>query len=308
LTKRWQDDWERLEKNPNLRQLAALADERRALDVARKQALDLIFDEERYFYPYNPPECPPQKAAKYAGVQREVDELVRAVRLVWEGGKRVKLGDALRQQLADAAWTSERARASGLDVCKVADSWRFALALPKSGDVGLAEFAWDGAERAALDENGKVEARNERLWKSLEKAKPADSVPNSDEQRQVRITNAYRRMFGRRALAWNPLIEAAAQGHSDHMANTGDFSHFEQGDPERRTPFDRMRLAGYAFGVSENISMGRGDPQSAHDGWTHSSGHHRNILTQSHREMASAIASSYWTQKFGVDSSFLSDL
>jgi uncharacterized protein YkwD len=71
---------------------------------------------------------------------------------------------------------------------------------------------------------------------------------------------------------------------------------------------DRMQLVGYTQGVSENVCMGRGDPKSAHEGWTHSSGHHRNLLERNHREMASAIASSYWTQNFGLDTSFLADL
>lgn len=308
LSKRWQDDWARLEKNPNLHQLTGLADKRRELDRAREKALALIFDEERYFYPYNPPECPPQKAAKYPEVQREVDELVQAVRDVWEAAKRVKLGDALRQQLAAAAWTAERAAELDVELGPVDVQWRFVLVLPAGADVGLSDFAWDAPERAALIESERIEARNERLWAAFEHAKPSDDVPNSDEQRQVRITNAYRRLLGRRALAWNPKLEAAAQGHSDHMANSGEFSHFEQGDPTRNSPFDRMRLAGYAKGVSENILMGHGDPQSAHEGWLHSSGHHRNILMADHREMASAIASSYWTQDFGTDSAFLSDL
>ncbi|MEO6709827.1 MAG: CAP domain-containing protein, partial [Planctomycetota bacterium] len=308
LSKRWKDDWDRLEKNPNLRQLAAIAEERRALDAAREKALGLIFDEERYFYPYNPPECPPEKVSKYAAVQREVDELVTAVRVIWERSKRVRIGDALRQQLEAADWTAARAEEAGVEIEPVAAAWRFALALPDTADVGLTDFAWDEQERAKLVESQRIEARNERMWVALDRAKPGDDVPNSDEQNQVRITNAYRLMLGRRALAWNPRIETAAQGHSDHMANTGDFSHFEKGDPKRATPFDRMRLAGYKDGVSENICMGQGDPKSAHEGWTHSSGHHRNLLMRDHREMASAIASSYWTQNFGMDASFLTDL
>ncbi|HUR29530.1 MAG TPA: CAP domain-containing protein, partial [Planctomycetota bacterium] len=288
LAQRWQDGWDRLEKNPNLRQIAGLADDRRALDEARKKALDLIFDEERYFYPYDPPACPPQKAAKYASVQREVDELVQAVHAIWESKKRVKIGDTLREQIEDALWTSSQAAKAGLAIAKIAETWRFATVLPAGDDVGLSDFAWNAAERSALDESERIEARNERLWAALAHAEPADSVPSTDEQRQVRITNAYRHMLGRRALAWNPRLEAAAQGHSDHMANSGDFAHEEQGDPARRTPTDRAKLAGYPGGASENISMGRGDPQSAHEGWTHSSGHHRNLLMQSHREMASA--------------------
>lgn len=305
---RWQDECEALERNPNLRQLGVLAEDRRALDSARAKALDLIFDEERYFYPYNPPECPPEKAAKYAAVQREVDELVTAVRKIWEDSKPAKISDGLRQQLAALQWTTARAEEDSLELTGLPSEWRFALCLPADDKLTLAEFAWDPGERSALVESDRIEARNDRLWAALEHKKPADDVPNIDEQRQVQITNAYRRMLGRRALAWNPKIEAAAQGHSDHMANSGEFSHFEQGDPARRTPFDRLKLAGYPRGVSENINMGRGDPKSAHEGWTHSSGHHRNLLMQGHREMASAIASEYWTQNFGADTAFLTDL
>lgn len=308
LSMRWQDDWDKLARHPNLRQLAALADERRALDSARAKALTLIFDEERYFYPYNPPECPPQKAAGYAAVQREVNELVGAVHDIWTGSKRVKVGDGLRQQLSSMSWTFSRAQEDGIDLPKPAEEFRFALALGDEAEVGLAQFAWDRNEREALTESQRIDARNERLWSALGRAKPADDVPNSSEQEQVRVTNEYRRMLGRRALAWNPKLEAAAQGHSDHMANTGDFSHFEKGDETRRTPFDRMKLAGYPLGISENLSMGRSDPKSAHEGWTQSSGHHRNLLMRDHREMASAIASNYWTQNFGVDSAFQADL
>ena len=308
LTKRWEAELEKFERSPLLRQLGALADERRRLDSARTQALGLIFDEVRYFYPYNPPECPPEKAAKYAGVQREVDVLVGAVREIWEGSRRVKLGEGLRQQLANLAWTRACARDAMLDLPAFPIETKFVLSLPAGDEVGLPEFAWDATERAAIDQSVRIEARNERLWFALERSKPADDVPGEDERRQVRITNAYRRMLGRSALAWNPKIEAAAQGHSNYMANSGNFGHFEKGDPTRLSPMDRMRAVGYTVGVSENISMGRSDPQSAHEGWTHSSGHHRNLLMPDHREMASAIAANYWTQNFGMDSSFLADL
>lgn len=308
LEARWLEDWERVARNPNLRQFLELAADRRELDTAREQALALIFDEERYFYPYNPPECPPDKAAKYAAVQREVDQRVQAVREIWERPRRARIGEALGQLLADVAWLREQ---SGLAQCNLSappEKLAFAEFLAAGGEIGVAQFAWDAAERKALDLNQRIEARNERLWDALARARPAPDVPGHDEAEQVRVTNAYRRMLGRSALAWNPKLQFAAQGHSEYMANTGDFGHFEQGDPARRTPQDRMQLAGYRQGVSENCSMGRGDPKSAHEGWTHSSGHHRNLLMPGHREMASAIASSYWTQNFGLDATFLADL
>jgi uncharacterized protein YkwD len=54
--------------------------------------------------------------------------------------------------------------------------------------------------------------------------------------------------------------------------------------------------------------MGRTDPASAHDGWAHSSGHHRNLLMAGHREMASSLVSLYWTQNFGADRAFEKEL
>jgi uncharacterized protein YkwD len=176
--------------------------------------------------------------------------------------------------------------------------------------VDLQQFAWSADERRDLARSRAVEGRNERAWAQLERDKVSNTAPRAAdlaEREQVRITNRYRAMFGRRSLAWNAAVQAAAQGHSDYMANTGEFGHFEK-DPERRTPSDRARLEGYTSGVSENCAMIGGDPKAAHDGWTQSSGHHRNLLMASHREMASGLASNYWTQNFGADRAFEKEL
>jgi hypothetical protein len=308
LQARAEDTWRRIERSPVLRQIAGLAEDRRRLDAARDKALALIFDEERYFYPYTPPACPADQAAKYPAVQREVDVLVGEVRKLWEGARRVKPGAALRELLDDLGWTIAKAAEWRIVLPELPAESKYVLTLPAGEDVGLREFAWDAGERAALDLWDRIEARNERLWRELDGARPAPEVPGAGERDQVRITNAYRRLLGRGALAWNPKIQAAAQGHSEYMANSGNFGHVEEGDPARRTLMDRLGLVGYTLGGGENISMGRGDPRSAHEGWCQSSGHHRNLLGKDHREMASAIASAYWTQNFGMDSSFLADL
>ena len=41
-----------------------------------------------------------------------------------------------------------------------------------------------------------------------------------------------------------PKVLAAAKGHAKEMSQLGYFSHFSP-TPGRRTPFDRMKLAGY---------------------------------------------------------------
>jgi uncharacterized protein YkwD len=171
--------------------------------------------------------------------------------------------------------------------------------------VDVKTFAWDVKERAQLVHDGQVEAFNARAWTMPQS--DAACVAHSEEQKQVLVTNEYRRMFGRFVLAWNPKIEAGARGHSDYMANTGDFGHFEK-DPARKTPADRLHLAGYTAGGSENVSMGDSGAEGAHVGWIHSSGHHRNILMPGHREMAAAITSVYWTQNFGGGREFEKDL
>ncbi len=300
----------RVAKHRALEQLRAVASLREELDAARRRALELIFDEKVYFYPYNPPE-PPNTAADYARAQRDVNEAVGALRAVWERSRAVKLPKDFVAALDELEWcraTFESVRAPFVLPESVPD---WVLALPQGAEsVDLTQFAWTVEERRELDRSRAVEARNERLWAQLEREKASNSTPSTPdlaEREQVRITNRYRQLFGRRSVAWNPQIQVAAQMHSDYMANTGDFGHFEK-DPERRTPSDRARLAGYNSGVSENCAMIGGDPKAAHDGWSQSSGHHRNLLMASHREMASGLASNYWTQNFGADRAFEKEL
>jgi len=155
-----------------------------------------------------------------------------------------------------------------------------------------------------------VRARNERLWAGARGGLPGlseDAIPSVAEQEQVRVTNDYRAMMGRRVLAWNAHIQVAAQGHSDYMADTGVLGHFED-DPDRYSVQDRMKLVGYREGVGENVARNGGGARGAHDGWLQSSGHHRNILEEHHREMASALSGFYWTQDFGRGESYKEDL
>lgn len=308
LEARWERALQGVMKGSTLQTLARVAQDREELDHRRKKALELIFDEEEYFYPYRPPECPPDKARLYWPVQQRVDELVAAVREVWNGAKQVKLSASFRGGLADLAWASEAGEELGLDLQLPAELPKWAFSLPEDLEaVGLHEFAWDDTEASELAYNRSVEAYNARRWAEQKDLKDEERADKT-EQRQVEVTNEYRKMFGRRALAWNSTVQVAADMHSQYMADTGDFGHFEKGDPERRSPFDRMRLAGYNNGASENCLMGNGSPEGAHDGWIHSSGHHRNILMPGHREMASAMTGSYWTQNYGTGTSFKADL
>lgn len=302
-----------------LDQIERIVVQRAELDGKRTDAIALIYDEVEYFYPYRPPQCPPEKAKLYPAVQRRVDVLVGELRAVWDAPKRTKFSSSFKAGLEELAWV--RRQAIDAQVAALApetlaselpeglEPWVLGLD-PNASEVDLHSFARDAEERAFLDRSTAIRARNQALWKAIEKDRGAaeGSVPRELERRQVEFTNDYRVMFGHRALAWNPAIQVAARGHADWMSKVGRLTHENDQDPERQWPGDRMRLAGYPAGIGENCSRGRDDPKSAHEGWCHSSGHHRNLLNPNHREMASASSGGFWAQNFGVGTDFLTDL
>jgi len=307
---RFEEAQRALLKSPSLKSLERVAEHRRELDELRAEALELIFDEEEYFYPFQPPSCPPEKARHYWPVQRQVDERVEAVRDHWERPRVAKVAKSFFVDRGELEWCRQRGEELGLTLVPDAQIPSWALLVTegaKSWDT--TQFAWDEGEARRLANDRAVRDRNLALWvdeqqEELDENRRASVV----EQRQVEITNEYRRMLGRSVLAWNPLLQASSEMHSVYMARTGDFGHEEEGDPARRTPFDRMRLVGYERGISENCNMGGGSPQGAHDGWCHSSGHHRNLLMEGHTEMASAADGRYWTQNFGTDTTYRSEI
>ena len=310
LLKRWDTAFVNLERGATLGQLQKLIEQREVLDARREEALALIFDEEEYFYPYNPPECPQEKAKLYPAVQRRVDELVGRVREAWDSSKTVSVPEKFRGAVSEVVWNRQHQRELGqtFEAPMELPAWLAGID-PKASEVTLHSFAWNAAEATARAYDGSVLAFNERQWETFEPAEGEEvSEPEAGEQEQVRITNAYRMMLGRRALAWNSRVQIAAQEHSDWMSRTGIFSHFNNRDATRTTPGDRMRLAGYNSGISENLHLGGSGPQGAHNGWSRSSGHHRNLLMPGHREIASATSGQFWTQNFGAGREFLEEL
>jgi uncharacterized protein YkwD len=296
-----------LGKRGTLAQLARLADEARDLAERRQAALALIFDEDRYFYPYNPPECPPERAKLYAGVQREVMRLVESVRELWNRNPVVKLPAEFRAALDEVRWARRRAALNGVELGAGVSlpSWLEWLDLEQPS-VDLRGFALAKAQRddiarsrAVLRLNAERAARYLKDPKAGKYDDPASQL-SVEERDQIAITNEYRVMLGRRALAFDPRLQSAAQGHSDWMSKVGVLSHDED-DPTRRTVAQRLRLAGYGEGgAGENCSMGRPGAEDTHVGWMWSSGHHRNLLASGHAEMGSALSGAYWTQNFGA--------
>lgn len=291
-----------LNKGATLSKLEALMEERTELDRLREEALGIIDNEVKYFTPYRVPEVSSERAAEYRRVQAEIDELVDQVRELWDRSKERKLPKAFAAALDELGWAY--AESQKLDPAaslpEGLPTWLAGLDTERAA-INVRSFGWGPRDLAQIRRSELVMAANERRSLAQKKAKgePEIRVPSAAEIEQVRITNEYRVMLGRPALAWNPRLQEAAQGHCDYMSRTGVFSHFEDDVPERRTVGQRCQLAGYSQGRGENISAGSASAADCHRAWCHSAGHHRNLLDGGHTEMATALAGRFWTQNFG---------
>lgn len=295
-----------LEKGNVLDKLGKVAELRKELDAARKDALDLIFDTGRYFTPYRVPEVSSERAAEYRETQAEIDDLTDVVTDLWEDSRKVKLKASFRAAVDDYKWALAKrgtiAQGAAESAVEGLPSWVFGLS-KEDPVVTVQSFAWNAAERKSLDLAVLIMRTNAQRGVFVQKQKRGvveARKPSKSEIDQVVATNDYRLKMGRAPLSWSPLLQEAAQGHSDYQARWGILTHFEDKEPTRRTPGQRCRLAGYNASRAENCAMGTAGPKDVHERWRHSAGHHRNLLLKNTTEMASAIAGSYWTQNFGA--------
>lgn len=294
---------DRLEGCKEIEKLEALREKKRLLEERRKEALERIFDVEWYFYPYTPPAVSSDKAALYPERQREVDRLVARVREIWgdefaepPGG--VRLSHTFRDALARLVREQELLARLDPD-SRIEERARPFFLLPVGVErISVRDIALDPDERSRLDRDREILAANAS----------AQSVATPAERQQIWITNCYRRMMGRSALRLNDRLVRAARGHCEWMSRTGKFSHFNDEDPSLRTPSQRIAAQGYrGGGAGENIAIA-GGARAAHDAWIHSSGHHRNILFPSHKEVGVGNVGRYWCQNFAGGAEYTGNL
>lgn len=128
-------------------------------------------------------------------------------------------------------------------------------------------------------------------------AAPAESL----RQQVVILVNAQRQAAGCSPLRVSSQLTAAAQKHSDDMAEEHFFSHT---NPNGAGPGSRISAAGYHWeAYGENIARGQATPAAVMDAWMRSAGHRENILDCAFREMGVGVATGpegpFWTQDFG---------
>jgi uncharacterized protein YkwD len=117
----------------------------------------------------------------------------------------------------------------------------------------------------------------------------------------VRLVNVARKKAGCASVHTDARLAAAARLHSEDMARRNYFSHTSL---DGRTPWDRIRAQGYAYGSAENIAAGYATPAAVMTGWMNSKGHKANILNCSNKALGVGVGRGgsygiYWTQDFG---------
>jgi uncharacterized protein YkwD len=276
--------WKKLEV------VLALAKE---LDAARDAALEVIMDEASYPYPHETSELD----SLHAKAQVEVNKRLAVVRKIWDDERSCPIGRELRE--ARERLTELETRLAKLELGMGTTALDPLLHLPASESATVRTIARDHEERLRIDES--------LAWMQLNATDPCGA--SAIEAEQVRITNDYRMMMARHAVRIHPLLVVSARGHSQDMARLGFFDHINDKDPAKRTPEDRMRLAGFSgAGGSENIAVSGGGAAGAHRSWLHSAGHHRNILAKEWRLLGSGNDGSLWTQNFSVSAHDEADL
>jgi uncharacterized protein YkwD len=129
-------------------------------------------------------------------------------------------------------------------------------------------------------------------------AAPAKNL--SAEDLAVRLTNTQRAQHGCSALRVEVHLRTAARAHSKDMHVR---HYFEHDSPDGRTPWDRIKAAGYGQPGAENIAMGYATAQAVVDGWMNSPGHRANILNCSLKAVGIGVeygqGGPWWTQDFG---------
>jgi uncharacterized protein YkwD len=110
--------------------------------------------------------------------------------------------------------------------------------------------------------------------------------------------NAARRAAGRPALADDPRLDAAAQGHAEDMLARSYYAHR---GPGGSTPRSRVEAAGYAAaGVAENIAARHLSADEAVAGWMSSSEHRRNLLDPNLTSLGAGVAVGTYEHRYQV--------
>lgn len=121
---------------------------------------------------------------------------------------------------------------------------------------------------------------------------------SSEAEAAAANINAARAQRGLSALTIDPRLMAAAQSHSNYMAQTGKFSHTGQGGSSVRTRVNAQGYSGCFW--AENIASGYSTGQQVATGWMNSPKHRDNILNRRAAAVGVGKAGTMWTAVFAA--------
>ncbi len=126
------------------------------------------------------------------------------------------------------------------------------------------------------------------------------------EAQVLSLTNNERAKAGCGPLRTNSALTEAAEAHAADMVDRHYFAHDSL---DGRSPFDRMKAAGYRGGaMAENIAVGYKSAAAVVEGWMNSEGHRKNILNCTYTvigigyddgQVKPEWGSGSWVQDFG---------
>lgn len=255
---------------------------KKQLDDARKEALRVIYDTSIY----------PDENHGIVG-QPKVDEKVNIVKRLWDGSNvEAVISTTLAEQIQGVKdindkYLSQLGVEPNEEEMKEYDD--FVNNIIGKAALGIQTVAASGAERDTYAYNDKISIYNQTIFK----------CPNGVSQAsvdQAEVNNGYRHKMGRRKLFMQPQLCLAAQGHTENQAAAGRIWHVEGNS----TPGSRCAAQGFTGPVGENCAMGYDGADRVHEGWYNSSGHHRNMLSDSWNCIGVGNQGAFWTQNFGV--------
>jgi uncharacterized protein YkwD len=136
--------------------------------------------------------------------------------------------------------------------------------------------------------------------------KPTGSSGGTAEAQVLALTNQERAKAGCGPLRTNSALTKAAEAHASDMVARHYFAHDSL---DGRSPFDRMKAAGFSGGaMAENIAVGYSSPSAVVIGWMNSPGHRANILNCTYTmlgvgydsgQVKSDWGNGSWVQDFG---------
>ena len=90
----------------------------------------------------------------------------------------------------------------------------------------------------------------------------------------------------------HPLLDAAAQGHTDAMTSQNFFSHDGDGTPASRASNAGYMAGARAWGIGEDLFWGavqRSTPSATVNAWMHSAEHRGVMLSRSYRQVGIGV-------------------